>query len=81
MGFIVVEEWGDKDNPFRYLWIQVSAKGFKTREEANKEVEKHKPTHDDGYIRVRKDPADNPAPKRRGRKKPNHRNAKRRDRR
>jgi hypothetical protein len=81
MGFIVVEEWGDKNNPFGYLWTQVSAMELKTREEADEEAAKHQPTHNDGYIKVRKDPADNPAPRRRGGKKPSHRNTKRRDRR
>src|SRR5579871_248235 len=56
MGYIVVEEWADNHNPYKYHWIQVSATTFPTREEANDEAKKHQPQHTDGYIRVRKDP-------------------------
>jgi hypothetical protein len=69
MGFIVIEEWGDKDNPYRYHWVQVSATTFATREEADEEAKKHQPQHVDGYIRVRKEPQEKPTPKRKGGKK------------
>ena len=79
MGFIVVEEWGDKDNPYKYHWVQVSAQVFETREEADEDAGERRPVHDDGLIRVRQELRDRPTPKRKGgRKKPRPRDLRRR---
>lgn len=72
MGFVLVEEWVDEDNPHKFYTMPVSAGTFATKEEAEEEKKQHQPQHVDGYIRVREELRDNPAPKRKkkGRKKP-----------
>lgn len=61
--FIVVEEWGDKNNPYKYYWAQVSAQVFETRKEADEDASKREPAHDGGLIRVRPELQDRAGPK------------------
>lgn len=74
MGFVLIEEWVDEDNPHKFYTMPVSAGTFATKQEAEEEKKQHQPQpqHVDGYIRVREELRDNPAPKRKkkGRKKP-----------
>ena len=76
MGFVIIEEWGDKENPFKYYTVPVFAGTFATKEEADREAQKRKPTHG-GIIRaVPEKLQGEPAPKRKGRKKPPRRREK-----
>jgi hypothetical protein len=55
MGFVLIEEWVDEDNPHKFYTMPVSAGTFATKEEAEEEKKQHQPQHVDGYIRVREE--------------------------
>lgn len=80
MGFVLVEEWVDENNPHKFYTGPVPAGTFATKEEAEAVKERHQPQHVGGYIRVREELRDAPAPKqkKKGRKKPRLRETRRR---
>jgi len=39
MGFVLIEEWVDEDNPHKFYTMPVSAGTFATKEEAEEEKE------------------------------------------
>jgi hypothetical protein len=80
VGFVLIEEWVDEVNPHKFYTMPVSAGTFATKEEAEKEKKQHQPQHVGGYIRVREELRDKPAPKqkKKGRKKPRLRESRRR---
>jgi hypothetical protein len=77
MGFIVIEEWGDAVNLHAWHSSVVSAKTFASEREAREEAEKHQPKHG-GVIRVIRQKPQVKAKKQKSRKKPPHRETRRR---
>jgi hypothetical protein len=80
MGFVLIEEWGDKENLHRWHSVPIFAGTFGTKEEADEEAKKHEPEHG-GIIRAVPDNREGQTvPKRKGRrgKKPRLREIRRR---
>ena len=79
MSFVLIEEWSDKENPYKYYNVPVFAGAFDTKQEADEEAKKHKPQHG-GIIRAVPDQQETKTVQRRkgtGRKKPRLRETRR----
>ena len=51
MEFVLIEEWDDAENPYKFHRVPVFAGTFATKEEADKEAVKREPQHG-GIIRA-----------------------------
>ena len=68
MGFVLIEEWGDEENPHKFYNVPVLAGTFETKEEADEEAKKRQPQHG-GIIRVVRERSETAPLRRKGRKK------------